>query len=95
MIETENVSDLSRDGYNRLIQEAQSTFISFGLEYRIHPVRRGDGSINYATFEVYWDGEWHQIGREWEPMTPKCNRTFNGENYARVVARAVDSVMRS
>lgn len=83
---------MTRDEYNAKVQYWQETC---GDNSRIRPVVGKDGTIHYAEFDVHWDGRWHNLGKQHNPMTPNARYEWNEHEELRISARAADALVRS
>jgi hypothetical protein len=84
---------LSRDDYNRFVQQVQADALAFGMEHRIEPEHFDDGRID-GTLKAYWDG-WQTLGRETHAMTPEADRTIYPERWERIKAEAANALAKS
>ncbi len=61
---------MTRDEYNAKVQELQAMW---GDAARIGTYRDPKtGQITEAYFQVYWDGFWRLLGRQYMPFTPEA-----------------------
>lgn len=65
---------MSRDEYNAKVQELMAMW---GDSCRVRPGYGVGSKLLASYFEVYWDGQWRQLGVQFDPFTWNTRYEWN------------------
>jgi len=83
---------MTRDEYNAKVQELQ---YMWGDMSRVRPSYGVSDKLQAAYFEVYWDGQWHQLGVQRYPFTDRVSYEWNDGEDINMRAKFADALVRS